>query len=108
MNAALAKANLSLEGLYVSPAMMKTYSHVRRKALDAAAAVLEPTSVAEASTEAEKSSEESEPKDEQVTSHGTSQSLTADDQKREIAKENGSSGWTRTSNPPVNSRMLCH
>jgi len=20
----------------------------------------------------------------------------------------GSSGWTRTSNPPVNSRMLCH
>ncbi len=22
--------------------------------------------------------------------------------------ENGSSGWTRTSNPPVNSRMLCH
>jgi hypothetical protein len=25
-----------------------------------------------------------------------------------IPKENGSSGWTRTSNPPVNSRMLCH
>jgi hypothetical protein len=23
-------------------------------------------------------------------------------------KEIGSSGWTRTSNPPVNSRMLCH
>ena len=23
-------------------------------------------------------------------------------------KEVGSSGWTRTSNPPVNSRMLCH
>jgi site-specific recombinase XerD len=23
-------------------------------------------------------------------------------------KESGSSGWTRTSNPPVNSRMLCH
>ena len=22
--------------------------------------------------------------------------------------EDGSSGWTRTSNPPVNSRMLCH
>ncbi len=25
-----------------------------------------------------------------------------------IPKEIGSSGWTRTSNPPVNSRMLCH
>ena len=27
---------------HVSPAMMKTYSHIRRKALDAAAAALEP------------------------------------------------------------------
>jgi len=27
---------------------------------------------------------------------------------REFVRENGSSGWTRTSNPPVNSRMLCH
>ena len=25
----------------------------------------------------------------------------------EIPKEIGSSGWIRTSNPPVNSRMLC-
>ncbi len=25
----------------------------------------------------------------------------------EFPKENGSSGWIRTSNPPVNSRMLC-
>jgi integrase len=28
---------------HVSPQMMKTYSHVRRQALDQAAAVLEPT-----------------------------------------------------------------
>jgi integrase len=27
---------------------------------------------------------------------------------RKSLKGNGSSGWTRTSNPPVNSRMLCH
>ena len=27
---------------------------------------------------------------------------------RKLLKLNGSSGWTRTSNPPVNSRMLCH
>jgi hypothetical protein len=26
----------------------------------------------------------------------------------EFPKGIGSSGWTRTSNPPVNSRMLCH
>jgi hypothetical protein len=26
----------------------------------------------------------------------------------EFPKGVGSSGWTRTSNPPVNSRMLCH
>ena len=25
-----------------------------------------------------------------------------------LIKRIGSSGWTRTSNPPVNSRMLCH
>jgi len=25
-----------------------------------------------------------------------------------LLKLSGSSGWTRTSNPPVNSRMLCH
>jgi hypothetical protein len=25
-----------------------------------------------------------------------------------VKPEIGSSGWTRTSNPPVNSRMLCH
>src|SRR5262245_696871 len=72
------------------------------------AAVLEPTPMVEASTEDDELSEEPQAKDEHVTSHGTSQSLTADDQKREIAKEIGSSGWTRTSNPPVNSRMLCH
>ena len=28
---------------HVSPAMMRTYSHIRRKALDEAAAVLEPS-----------------------------------------------------------------
>jgi integrase len=27
---------------------------------------------------------------------------------RKLLKMSGSSGWTRTSNPPVNSRMLCH
>jgi integrase len=36
---------------HVSPAMMKTYSHVRRRALDAAAAALEPVVIASQNTE---------------------------------------------------------
>ena len=46
--------------------------------------------------------------DEPSTSQVTSQS---DELRSDIAEnfeEDGSSGWTRTSNPPVNSRMLCH
>lgn len=30
------------------------------------------------------------------------------DEARRMRAKSGSSGWTRTSNPPVNSRMLCH
>jgi hypothetical protein len=26
----------------------------------------------------------------------------------QVVEKIGSSGWTRTNNPPVNSRMLCH
>jgi hypothetical protein len=44
---------------------------------------------------------------EAVTSHITSQSEDLDAEARTFAKEVGSSGWIRTSNPPVNSRMLC-
>ncbi len=62
---------------HVSPAMMKACSYIRRQALDAAAGVLQPTS--------------------------TSQSDDLDEEVREIVKEVGSLGWTRTSNPPVNS-----
>jgi len=78
---------------HVSPAMMKTYSHVRRLALDAAAKILEPP-VSLDPTE--------------VTSQNRSQSDRLESEIQQIASEFGSSGWTRTSNPPVNSRMLCH
>ena len=77
---------------HVSPAMMKTYSHVRRVALDAAAKALEPVEI---------------PKPE-VTSQPASQDAGFQDELMQFASEFGSSGWTRTSNPPVNSRMLCH
>ena len=89
--------------------MMKTYSHIRRKALDEAAAVLEPTfvfaQIQEEQTENEGKEQESA---ESVTSQVTSQSDDLDGELRGILREVGSSGWTRTSNPPVNSRMLCH
>ena len=94
---------------HVSPQMMKTYSHIRRQALDEAAAVLEPTfeftppSAAAPDAPTERAPQ---PAAESVTSQVTSQSDDFDEELREILKEIGSSGWIRTSNPPVNSRML--
>ena len=87
--------------------MMKIYSHVRRMALDEAAEVLEPT------FEFKKAAPQRPPSDigaadETATSQFTSQSDDLPSDIAEILKESGSSGWTRTSNPPVNSRMLCH
>jgi len=89
---------------HVSPAMMRTYSHIRRKALDEAAAALEPTFKLVFPRH----------KPKQPTSHERCDRLMSqftsqwDDLKKEIrenAKGVGSSGWTRTSNPPVN-RMV--
>jgi hypothetical protein len=82
---------------HVSPAMMAIYSHVRRKASDEAAAALEP--------EAAPSPAPNEPATsaEGVTSHVTSQSAPTRRNVLEFPKGIGSSGWTRTSNPPANS-----
>ena len=96
---------------HISPAMMKTPSHIRRLALDEAAGVPEPTfefsppSATKPDSSAETVSHEA---DNEVTSQSTSQSDDLDEELLEFVKEVGSSGWTRTSNPPVNSRMLCH
>ena len=82
---------------HVSPAMMKTYSHVRRLALDEAAAALEPRyEIARTTSTPE------------ATSQDASQEAAIDAIIEEIVREVGSSGRTRTYNPPVNSRMLCH
>ena len=62
---------------HVSPAMMKTYSHVRRLALDEAAKILEPPLS-------------------EVTSQHTSQSDALKVEIDQFAREIGSSGWTRT------------
>ena len=73
--------------------MMKTYSHVRRLALDEAAAVLEPTfdfapsapTTPEAPAEGQVA--------EEVTSHIASQSDDVDAELSEILKQVGSPAW---------------
>ena len=42
-----------------------------------------------------------------VMSHSTSQNTNRRGRVVKFSKRIGSSGWIRTSNPPVNSRMLC-
>jgi hypothetical protein len=84
--------------------MMKTYSHVRRKALDAAAAVLEPVTVLAPEPA---NSQEMGHREEEVTSQVASQPTDIEKEACEFVMGIGSSGWIRTSNPPVNSRMLC-
>jgi hypothetical protein len=64
---------------HVSPAMMKTYSHVRRIALDAAAEALEPPHVEEPSS---------------VTSQAKSQDDAQVVEGAEFASEFGSPHWT--------------
>jgi len=113
---------------HVSPAMMKTYSHIRRQALNEAAAALEPNpakSVTDSnppdSAQMNESQEVSNPTDsssldaakraseenhENRMSQFTSQNDVSEDEAIEFVREFGSSGWTRTSNPPVNSHFF--
>jgi hypothetical protein len=62
---------------HVSPMMIKTYSRVRRKALDAAAAALEPAAVVP-------SGEQATTPTEPVTSQSTSQSGSGGDEGRDL------------------------
>ena len=99
---------------HVSPAMMRTYSHIRRKALDKAAAALEPSfklKFPRHPRALKPALHVDEDNAKKPTSHETCDRLMSqftsqwDDLKKEIrenAKGFGSSGWTRTSNPPVN------
>ena len=83
---------------------MKTYSHVRRQALDRAASTLEPTFRFPQPEDLEQPISS----DTTVAAQVTSQSDEEPTLNGFLSNEIGSSGWTRTSNPPVNSRMLCH
>jgi integrase len=95
---------------HVSPQMMKTYSHIRREALNQAAAALEPSGSAPitptppAQSDAETDAITRTP---EAMSQPVAQPHVPTAQIIEFPKKSGSSGWIRTSNPPVNSRMLC-
>lgn len=104
---------------HVAPEMMKTYSHIRREALNQAAAALEPTKSASppSTPPATGQPPQTTPSEPLVTaapetspaamSQFTSQSASLRGRVIDFPKKIGSSGWIRTSNPPVNSRMLC-
>jgi integrase len=90
---------------HVAPQMMKTYSHIRRLALNQAAAALEPTG--SAPTGAAAVLPPPAPADTtaatEVMSQPMSQTGVSKGRVIDFPKKNGSSGWIRTSNPPVNS-----
>jgi integrase len=111
---------------HVAPEMMKAYSHIRRQALNQAADALEPTVAAppiapppsEAATApppapperaraATRVAQPAAPPRRQrpsarTMSHGTSQNAARRGRVLKLSRKIGSSGWTRTSNPPVN------
>src|SRR5215472_15454904 len=94
---------------HVSPAMTNTYSDIRRKALDQAAASLQPfvlDGLSEARRERRREKRRYVSYDSASTSSVTvvAQSEELEHKIDEIAPEIGSSGWIRTSNPPVNRR----
>ena len=97
---------------HVSPSMMKTYSHIRRKALEGATKALEPTFALAFPEHTDRPREKGRFVSRGVAADGhvtvTSQSDDLATEARDIVKKGGSSGWIRTSNPPVNSRMLYH
>jgi Phage integrase family len=94
---------------HVAPQMMKTYSHIRREALNEAAAALEPSNSAPAMptppaqpvTGATENT--STPG---VMSQPMSQNADLKGRVIDFPKKSGSSGWIRTSNPPVNRRAF--
>jgi hypothetical protein len=89
---------------HVAPEMMKTYSHIRRQALNAAAAALEPPKPPTPATPPTESPNSETPQPAAVMSQSTSQSASSAGRVLKFARKIGSSGWIRTSNPPVNRR----
>ena len=82
---------------HVSPALMAVYSHVQRKALNEAAQALEPDPMPSHTLKSAP-----EERAERVTSHVTSHAAPTRSKVINFPRKFGSSGWTRTSHPPVN------
>jgi len=90
---------------HVAPEMMKTYSHIRRQALNQAADALEPNGPPSPAPPPTKAASAMVPTPaKRVMSHSTSQNANRRGRVVKFAKRIGSSGWIRTSNPPVNRR----
>ena len=89
---------------HVAPEMMKTYSHIRRQALNQAADALEPNAPASPAPPPTNVASATIPAPaKRVMSHGTSQNAGGRGRIVKFSRKYGSSGWIRTSNPPVNS-----
>ncbi len=87
---------------HVAPTMMKTYSHIRRQALNEAADALEPTAKPVPTPSPTPAAARASAGVPRVTSQSTSQSARRTGRVLRFAKKFGSSGRTRTYNPPVN------
>jgi hypothetical protein len=95
--------------------MMKTYSHIRREALNQAAAALEPTATTAPAPPKERRAKtfasprktvavaKTRVRAKKVMSQSMSQFADRGGRVLDFAQKIGSSGWIRTSNPPVNS-----
>ena len=94
---------------YQEPDAFRANLNATIQALDEAAAVLEPTfdfAPPHAAEQEVPTEPAAQPAAESATSQQvTSQSDDLDEEMSELLKESGSSGWTRNSNPPVNSRQ---
>jgi len=90
---------------HVAPEMMKTYSHIRRQALNQATDALEPTET-RVPPPANPPAAAVRARTRRVMSHTTSQNARGPERVVKFARKGGSSGWTRTSNPPVNSHIF--
>jgi hypothetical protein len=84
---------------------MHTYSHIRRQALNAAAAALEPPKPPTPADPPTEPPSGETALTEAVMSQTTSQSAVSAGRVLKFARKIGSSGWIRTSNPPVNSNQ---
>jgi integrase len=87
---------------HTSMKMTMRYAHLSPAFLSAEVSLLDPPKPASPSPEKGKKRKRARKGQSDSSDSGSRSEVP------EFVKDFGSSGWTRTSNPPVNSRMLCH